>query len=119
VESLCSGKSDRSGPGGRYGGSPHRQNALAFRPPPAEDRENDPADGSSAVGAAPPQPPPPPRPGNAPRHRHRSRDHQHCSPSRDDRYRTGTDREHSDDVGDPKTGTGLYCYLQYGVVVKG
>jgi len=106
-------ESVRSGKSGRHvvHGSPHRHNGPPSRPPPppppAEDRESDAADGSSAVGAAPPQPPP--RPGHS-HHRHRSRDH-HRAPRADaddtsDRERDLLHRDDPDDVGGPKSGCG-------------
>ena len=104
AESVRSGKSDRSG---RYvvhagSGSPHR-GPPSRPPPPAEDREDDPADGSSVVGAVPPQLPP--RPGHG-HHRHRSRDH-HRAPRATAEVEPD-DREHDDpnDTGGPKSGTG-------------
>jgi len=113
TESVRSGRSDRSG---RYvvhaGGSPHRHNGPLSRPlppPPTEDRESVPADGSSAVGAPPPAAAaqPPPRPGHG-HHRHRPRDH-HRAPrattEADPDDQDGTDDPHPDDVGGPKTGT--------------
>jgi len=103
VESVRSGKSDRSGR--HVVGSPHRQNGLPGRPPPAEDRESDAADGSSAVGAAPPQPPP--RPGHAHhRHQHRAARAAVAKTQHDDRDATDRERDllHSDDLGGPRTG---------------
>jgi len=88
-------------------GSPKRSNGPPSRPPPpppTEDRESDPADGSSAAGEAPPQSAPP-RPGHG-HHRHRSRDHHQRAPA----SRGGAepdDREQDllpgDDLGGPGT----------------
>jgi len=100
AESVRSGKSERSG---RHAGGPP--------PPPTEDRESDPADGSSAVGAAPPQAPPP-RPGHGHgQHRHRSRDHHRGAPAPRATAEPGLDARDflnggDDDVDPSKTGTG-------------
>ena len=105
AESVRSGKSDRSGR--HVIGSPHCQNGLPGRPPPAEDRELDAADGSSAVGAAPPQPPPRPGHGHH-RHRHRAVRATSAETQQDDRNATDRERDllHSDDLGSPRTGAG-------------
>jgi len=116
AESVRSGRSDRSA---RYpgcgGGSPHRHNGLPSSrppPPPAEDRDSDPADGSSTVGTAPPQAPPP-RPGGGHghhQHRHRSpRDHRRRAPratAEPESDPLQPDRD-PDDVGGPEADAGV------------
>jgi len=101
AESVRSGRSDRSG---KYMSSPHHKVPPSRQPPPppTEDRETDPADGSSVVGAVPPQLPP--RPGHG--HRHRSRDN-HPAPQAEpeDGEPNLLRGDDSDDVGGPKSRT--------------